>query len=88
MKTVEAIQNNLNGLVELIKSPDGVAQLYSELSSDEQAKFWDNVARNFSDFGGARGCYQNANIAIDLSDRAKEYIKNLAEHIRLLEQEA
>lgn len=72
-----------------LSNPEDVAELYFEMDNIQQARFWDFVAKKFAALDKpAAACQQNSWIACDLRPAAAEYIKNLAEHIRLLEDEA
>jgi hypothetical protein len=84
IELLKAAQTLMDGL----ENPTDLAELYAALDSTKQAYFWDCVAFEFAHFGGAKGCQQNAMIAADMTDKAKEYVMNLAEHIRLIEEEA
>lgn len=88
MKKVIELMNAAQTLKDGLRNPADVAELYASLDSSQQAEFWDHVAFEFANFGGAKGCQQNAMIAPEMTEQAKEYVKNLAEHIRLVEAEA
>ncbi len=75
-------------LASSLRNPATLAELYANLSSDEQGAFWDLVAFHFKDWGGGKGCMQNCEIAHRMTDRAKEHVRNLAEHVRLTEEAA
>lgn len=87
-KIIDDLLNAAAVLKAGLENPTDIAELYANLDSDRQAYFWDCVAFEFSNFGGAKGCQQNAMIASEMTEKAKAYVKNLAEHIRLVEEEA
>lgn len=87
MKQLSEIIQLADNLAVSLRNPATLAELYSNLNSDEQAAFWDLAAFHFKEWGG-KGCMQNCEIAHHLSDRAKEHIRNLAEHVRLVEEAA
>ena len=66
-------------------NPAYLAELYSNMTDNDQAAFWHLVAFHFVEFGGAKGCSQNCMIANKLTDNAKAHIKNLSDHIDLAE---
>lgn len=85
MKQIAEIVALAETLNDLLQNPAALAELYANLDSVEQAAFWDLVAFQFEQFGGAKGCQQNCMIADGLSGRAKEHIRNLFQHIELMD---
>lgn len=87
MKQLAEIVQLADNIAASLRNPATLAELYANMNSEEQATFWDLAAFHFNEWGGGKSCMQNCEIAHDLSDRAKEHVKNLAEHIRLIEEE-
>lgn len=89
MKAHEEFVTATEKLRVALSNPEDVAELYFEMDNIQQARFWDFVAQKFDALEKpAAACQQNSWIACDLRPAAAEYITNLAEHIRLLKEDA
>jgi hypothetical protein len=89
MKEYEDFEEANDKLRVALGDPKRIANLYFEMDNRQQADFWDSVAHEFANSSvGAAACIQNAWLAGNLSAAAIEFIKNLAEHILLIEAES
>ena len=88
MKAYEEFEEANDKLRVALRNPENVAELYFEMDNTQQARFWDFVAQKFAALERpAAACQQSSWVACDSRPAAAEFIKNLAEHIRLLEED-
>lgn len=86
-KLIDDLMNLADRVDSAASNPFHVGGLYGRMCDIEQAAFYQAVAEHFDAVGSTIACQQNAAIARYLTDKGKGYVKNLAEHIRLIEEE-
>jgi uncharacterized membrane protein YgcG len=84
-KAIDDLITAVSSVHERSTKGEHVAILYSNMSDIEQAVFWHHVAEHFSAFPKGGGCIQNCEAVSLMTKKAKDYIKNLYDHIKLSE---
>jgi len=62
-------------------SPEELADLFTEMNNEEQAKFFAEITRQTGDWPGAGWCAQSHDIVMASGKEARDAIRTLASHL-------
>lgn len=81
MNEIDELKQAVYWFEKKLKDYDWLAEQFVSLDSGQQASFFMAVSEKFADMRGGVACTQNHAIAHDMVKEARDYVRNLAEHV-------